>query len=154
MFSRRLVTSLVVTLSAIPSTTSFGFRLPLCYRFISTSSLPMSQEHQQDTDYFRSDGVRITHDPFAPGLAEKYGLPGQTDPEGFVGRRSTDYASLALCGLIFSTIVMLLFSLGTGSLRGHGRSWYLRRFCPTRRRRQCHYWQAVSESQSSTRTRL
>jgi Ankyrin repeats (many copies) len=32
---------------------------------------------------YRKDGVRITHDPYAPGMAEKYGLPGQTDPEGF-----------------------------------------------------------------------
>lgn len=28
-------------------------------------------------------GVRITHDPFSPGMAEKYGLPGKTDAEGF-----------------------------------------------------------------------
>ena len=34
-------------------------------------------------EYYRSDGVRITHDPYAPGMAEKYGLPGQTDREGF-----------------------------------------------------------------------
>jgi len=34
-------------------------------------------------DYYRHDGVRITHDPFAPGMAEKYGLPGKTDNEGF-----------------------------------------------------------------------
>jgi len=33
--------------------------------------------------YYRQDGVRITHDPYAPGMAEKYGLQGQTDPEGF-----------------------------------------------------------------------
>lgn len=32
---------------------------------------------------YRSDGVRITHDPFAPGMAAKYGLPGKTDREGF-----------------------------------------------------------------------
>ena len=31
----------------------------------------------------RSDGVRITHDPYAPGMAEKYGAPGKTDNEGF-----------------------------------------------------------------------
>jgi hypothetical protein len=34
-------------------------------------------------DHYRTDGVRIAHDPYAPGMAEKYGLPGQTDPEGF-----------------------------------------------------------------------
>lgn len=37
----------------------------------------MAQEH------YRSDGVRITHDPYAPGMAEKYGLPGNTDADGF-----------------------------------------------------------------------
>jgi len=34
-------------------------------------------------DYYRHDGVRITHDPYAPGMAEKYGTPGHTDNEGF-----------------------------------------------------------------------
>lgn len=33
--------------------------------------------------YYRTDGVRITHDPYAPGMAEKYGLEGQTDKDGF-----------------------------------------------------------------------
>eukprot|EP00287_Rhodomonas_sp_CCMP768_P010513 CAMPEP_0196720566 /NCGR_PEP_ID=MMETSP1091-20130531/3347_1 /TAXON_ID=302021 /ORGANISM="Rhodomonas sp., Strain CCMP768" /LENGTH=206 /DNA_ID=CAMNT_0042061847 /DNA_START=109 /DNA_END=729 /DNA_ORIENTATION=- len=32
---------------------------------------------------YRADGVKITHDPYAPGMAEKYGAPGQTDTEGF-----------------------------------------------------------------------
>lgn len=36
-----------------------------------------------DAEYFRQDGVRITHDPYAPGMAEKYGRPGETDNEGF-----------------------------------------------------------------------
>jgi len=35
------------------------------------------------SDYYRADGVRITHDPYAPGMAEKYGRPGETDNEGF-----------------------------------------------------------------------
>ena len=35
------------------------------------------------TKYYRADGVRITHDPYAPGMAAKYGAPGQTDGEGF-----------------------------------------------------------------------
>merc|ERR1711998_247078 len=34
-------------------------------------------------NYYRADGVRITHDPHAPGMAEKYGRPGETDNEGF-----------------------------------------------------------------------
>lgn len=33
--------------------------------------------------YYRADGVRITHDPYSKGMAEKYGLPGETDNEGF-----------------------------------------------------------------------
>lgn len=32
---------------------------------------------------YRHDGVRITHDPYAQGMAEKYGAPGKTDGEGF-----------------------------------------------------------------------
>eukprot|EP00435_Cladocopium_sp_Y103_P067315 s320_g29.t2 len=35
------------------------------------------------SEYYRHDGVRITHDPYAPGMAEKYGMPGKTDNEGF-----------------------------------------------------------------------
>lgn len=34
-------------------------------------------------EYYRSDGVRITHDPYSKGMAEKYGTPGNTDSEGF-----------------------------------------------------------------------
>jgi hypothetical protein len=33
--------------------------------------------------YYRSDGVRITHDPHAKGMAQKYGTPGNTDADGF-----------------------------------------------------------------------
>jgi len=43
----------------------------------STPSSPSSKE------YYRHDGVRITHDPYSPGMAEKYGTPGNTDDEGF-----------------------------------------------------------------------
>jgi len=34
-------------------------------------------------DYYRADGVRITHDPYDPEMVERYGKPGQTDREGF-----------------------------------------------------------------------
>uniref|UniRef100_A0A7S4W6Z4 Uncharacterized protein n=1 Tax=Alexandrium monilatum TaxID=311494 RepID=A0A7S4W6Z4_9DINO len=34
-------------------------------------------------EHYRADGVRITHDPYAPGMVEKYGRPGETDNEGF-----------------------------------------------------------------------
>ena len=38
------------------------------------SARAMSQQ-----EYYRSDGVRIHHDPYAPGMASKYGRPGETD---------------------------------------------------------------------------
>lgn len=38
---------------------------------------------RRPVDNYRADGVRITHDPNAPGMAEKYGRPGKTDNEGF-----------------------------------------------------------------------
>lgn len=34
-------------------------------------------------EYYRTDGVRIDFDPYALGMAEKYGLPGSTDADGF-----------------------------------------------------------------------
>jgi len=34
-------------------------------------------------EHYRADGVRITHDPYASGMVEKYGRPGETDGEGF-----------------------------------------------------------------------
>jgi len=34
-------------------------------------------------DYYRKDGVRMGFDPYAKGMAEKYGLQGSTDPDGF-----------------------------------------------------------------------
>ena len=33
--------------------------------------------------YVRSDGLKISYDPFAPEMIEKYGSPGDTDSEGF-----------------------------------------------------------------------
>ena len=38
---------------------------------------------------YRADGVRITHDPYAAGRAEKYGAPGETDEDGFDPYRDT-----------------------------------------------------------------
>ena len=34
-------------------------------------------------EYYRADGVRMDFDPYSPGMAEKYGLPGSTDNDGF-----------------------------------------------------------------------
>jgi len=44
---------------------------------VSAASAKNNEEH------YRSDGVKITYDPYAPGIAENYGLPGSTDPDGF-----------------------------------------------------------------------
>ncbi|EKX52689.1 hypothetical protein GUITHDRAFT_84668 [Guillardia theta CCMP2712] len=35
------------------------------------------------SQYYRKDGVRIVHDPYSPGMADKYGAPGETDSDGF-----------------------------------------------------------------------
>ncbi|GMI38852.1 hypothetical protein TeGR_g11900 [Tetraparma gracilis] len=43
----------------------------------------MSKVSTQKEDLFRADGVRITHDPYHPAMVEKYGMPGNTDNEGF-----------------------------------------------------------------------
>lgn len=57
----------------------------------------------QSAVYYRSDGVRITHDPHAKGMAAKYGSPGQTDADGFdpyadsVGAGSEYYAGTSAC---------------------------------------------------------
>jgi len=44
---------------------------------VSAASAKNNEEH------YHSDGVKITYDPYAPGIAENYGLPGSTDPDGF-----------------------------------------------------------------------
>ena len=37
----------------------------------------------ENKNYYRTDGVRITHDPYSAHMIEKYGAPGKTDNEGF-----------------------------------------------------------------------
>jgi len=49
----------------------------------SAATMATARGHAVDREYYRADGVRITHDPYAPGMVEKYGKPGQTDNEGF-----------------------------------------------------------------------
>eukprot|EP01024_Parvocaulis_polyphysoides_P035424 TRINITY_DN31382_c1_g1_i1.p1 TRINITY_DN31382_c1_g1~~TRINITY_DN31382_c1_g1_i1.p1 ORF type:complete len:400 (-),score=47.37 TRINITY_DN31382_c1_g1_i1:248-1447(-) len=61
-------------------------------RFIVISLLQQRRytlSHSVMSEYYREDGVRITHDPYAPGMAEKYGMPGETDNEGFDPYRDT-----------------------------------------------------------------
>jgi hypothetical protein len=49
--------------------------------------------------YYRHDGVRITHDPYEPGMAEKYGAPGRTDNDGF-----DPYADAVGAGIYSGTV--------------------------------------------------
>jgi hypothetical protein len=44
---------------------------------------PVMSSSAANRGNYRQDGVRITHDPFAPGMAAKYGAPGATDRDGF-----------------------------------------------------------------------
>ena len=66
--------------------------------------------------------VRITHDPYAPGMVEKYGRPGETDNEGFdpyadsvgpgiyggVVRRDEDGQVVALMVMVMRAIMMMM----------------------------------------------
>lgn len=49
----------------------------------TSSSLSSSNNMSSDKEYYRADGVRMDFDPYAPRMAEKYGLPGATDNDGF-----------------------------------------------------------------------
>ena len=71
--------------------------------------------------------VRITHDPYAPGMVEKYGRPGETDNEGFdpyadsvgpgiyggVVRRDEDGQVVAV-RMVMEVIMMMLMAGGGG----------------------------------------
>jgi len=52
-------------------------------RVVSSAAIGRLNPAMASTTYYRKDGVRITHDPYAKGMAEKYGRPGSTDDEGF-----------------------------------------------------------------------
>jgi Ankyrin repeats (many copies) len=70
---------LVLSICLLPR---FAYPLLLSAKNISKSSA-LAMSTSSDSGYFRKDGVRITHDPYAPGMAEKYGIEGETDPDGF-----------------------------------------------------------------------
>ena len=46
-------------------------QLQLCALSTEHGGMASAEQH------YRRDGVRITHDPHAPGMAEQYGKPGQ-----------------------------------------------------------------------------
>jgi len=57
--------------------------------FRKSVKLSLFFSNKSMAEYYRADGVRITHDPYAPGMMEKYGKPGETDNEGFDPYRDT-----------------------------------------------------------------
>lgn len=74
--------SLVVALCILPRA-AHVLTVPAASKLTNSSSSKSSLPMTSQSEYYRRDGVRITHDPYAPGMAETYGLPGQTDKEGF-----------------------------------------------------------------------
>ncbi|CAJ1383492.1 unnamed protein product [Effrenium voratum] len=70
-----------VACSKIVQSKAAGARAVTGVRGIPNGAMPAATTAM--SEYYRHDGVRITHDPYAPGMAEKYGLPGKTDNEGF-----------------------------------------------------------------------
>lgn len=63
----------------MPANISSSFLLPL----YSQSEILFRQKKLYEIEYCRPDGIRMGFDPYAPGIAEKYGIPGKTDPDGF-----------------------------------------------------------------------
>lgn len=73
---------LILLILAAPSSSAFPFSTTLkASRAIS--SMSASATDMNEKEYYRADGVRVDFDPYAPGMAEKYGLPGNTDNDGF-----------------------------------------------------------------------
>merc|ERR1719162_2033459 len=70
----------------VASTDRRGGALLTRWRLLVLQLCTLSTKHGGMADaeqHYRRDGVRITHDPYAPGMADQYGTPGETDREGF-----------------------------------------------------------------------
>jgi len=66
------------------SSTYASYLLPLLVvLLLNLSILSHAADMSGGKEYYRKDGVRIQHDPYSEEMAAKYGLPGQTDNEGF-----------------------------------------------------------------------
>jgi len=67
--------------SVLPFTSSSKHILrSVAAQSITTTSI---NKNMSNKEYYRSDGVRMDFNPYSPGMAEKYGLPGSTDNDGF-----------------------------------------------------------------------
>ncbi|CAD7942681.1 unnamed protein product [Amoebophrya sp. A120] len=82
--TRRVFATVALPLSELVwtprSTTAFAQQLQPALVGIPAAMPIMTEQKER---FRASDGVRITYDPFAPGMVEKYGPPGNTDSEGF-----------------------------------------------------------------------
>lgn len=56
---------------------------PLFFSRIPAQAIVRSLDMSTGKDLYRADGVKISYDPYSPGMREKYGAPGKTDDEGF-----------------------------------------------------------------------
>ena len=89
MFTKRkeLIFLILSTPSSVLPFTSSSSKHIFRYSAVAaqsyTSTSINNNMSSKDKEYYRSDGVRIDFDPYAPGMAEKYGLPGSTDDDGF-----------------------------------------------------------------------
>jgi len=74
-------------LAILPRSFSFLPNRPTLIRSFASSLVLLSSveanQEESDMEYYRKDGVRMDFNPYAKGMAEKYGLPGSTDSEGF-----------------------------------------------------------------------
>merc|ERR1719421_454243 len=63
--------------------------MPSLTRYLLSIGVPSILDHIAMAQSYNHCGTRITHDAYAPGMAEKYGMPGKTDNEGFDPYRDT-----------------------------------------------------------------
>ena len=80
--SSRVIPSVVVLLSSAFSTSASTCRSSRPHHVKTGASAKMGGRGKSAGDeiaYYRRVGVRITHDPYAPDMASKYGKPGETD---------------------------------------------------------------------------
>ena len=87
MVSKQQMIRSLFFLAILPQTFSLLSNHPALHRGFASSLVLLSSvnanQEQNNMDYYRKDGVRMDFDPYAKGMAEKYGLAGSTDPEGF-----------------------------------------------------------------------
>jgi len=66
--------------SVLPFTSSSTKHI---FRSVAAQSTTSINNNSMSKEYYRADGVRMDFNPYSSGMAEKYGLPGSTDNDGF-----------------------------------------------------------------------